>query len=102
MGSSDAEAPGARPWILISPALGAVGLLLVVPLCFIAVYSFWLRTATGSEQPGFYLDNWIEVLTDPFYRDILVQTLRIAAVSTLLCILLGYVPAYFIARSTTR
>lgn len=102
MAASDAEAPGLRPWLLMSPALGAVTLLLLVPICFIVVYSFWLRTATGSEQTGFYLDNWIEVLTDRFYRDILFQTLRIAAVSTLLCILLGYVPAYFIARSNTR
>ncbi|HMA14497.1 MAG: ABC transporter permease [Bacteroidota bacterium] len=102
MASSDAEAPGSRPWLLLAPALGAVTLLLAVPLCFIAVYSFWLRTATGSEQVGFHLDNWIEVLTDSFYRDILLQTLRIAALSTLCCILLGYVPAYFIARSTTR
>lgn len=102
MASSDAEAPGVRPWILMAPALGAVTLLLAVPLCFIAVYSFWLRTATGSEQVGFHLDNWIEVLTDPFYRDILLQTLRIAGLSTLSCILLGYVPAYFIARSKTR
>jgi spermidine/putrescine transport system permease protein len=101
MASSDAEA-GARPWILMAPALGAVTLLLAVPLCFIAVYSFWLRTATGSEQVGFHLDNWIEVLTDPFYRDILLQTLRIAGLATLSCILLGYVPAYFIARSKTR
>ena len=102
MAATDAEAPGARPWLLMSPALTAVTLLLAVPVCFILVYSFWLRTAVGGEQPGFYLDNWIEVLTDEFYRDILIQTLRIAAVSTLLCILLGYVPAYFIARSTTR
>jgi spermidine/putrescine transport system permease protein len=86
----------------LSPALAAVALLLVIPVCFIVVYSFWLRTAAGSEQPGFHLDNWIEVLTDSFYRDILVQTLRIAAASTGLCILLGYVPAYFMARSTTR
>jgi spermidine/putrescine transport system permease protein len=102
MSASDVDAPGARPWILMSPALAAVTLLLVVPVGFIAVYSFWLRSAVGSEQVGFYLDNWIEVLTDSFYRDILFQTLRIAAASTLLCVLLGYVPAYFIARSTTR
>jgi len=86
----------------MSPALAPVALLLAVPVCFIPVYSFWLPTAVGTEQVGFYLDNWIEVLTDPFYRDILIQTLRIAAVSTVLCILLGYVPAYFIARSATR
>jgi spermidine/putrescine transport system permease protein len=102
MVASDAEGPGARPWILMSPALASVALLLFIPVCFIVVYSFWLRTATGSEQVGFYLDNWIEVLTDSFYRDILIQTLRIAAASTILCILLGYVPAYFIARSSTR
>jgi len=102
MAASDADRSGARPWLLMSPALAAVFLLLAVPVCFIAVYSFWLRTAVGTEQVGFYLDNWIEVLTDPFYRDILIQTLRIAAVSTVLCILLGYVPAYFIARSATR
>lgn len=102
MFASDVERAQARPWILMSPALLSVTLLLVVPVCFIIVYSFWLRTATGLEQTGFYLDNWVEVLTDRFYLDILVQTLRIAATSTLMCILLGYVPAYFIAMSATR
>jgi len=101
--SSAAAAPtNPRPWLLLSPALTAVALLLVIPVCFIAVYSFWLRTATGTDVAGFHLDNWVEVLTDPFYRYILWQTLRIAFVSTVLCILMGYVPAYFIATSRTR
>ncbi len=102
MFASDVERAQARPWILMSPALLSVTLLLVVPVCFIIVYSFWLRTATGMEQTGFFLDNWVEVLTDRFYLDILLQTLRIAATSTIVCILLGYVPAYFIAMSATR
>ncbi|MEO9528310.1 ABC transporter permease [Roseibium sp.] len=88
-----------QPWILLTPALSAVGLLLFVPLAFIVVYSFWLRTATGADQAGFYLDNWIEALTDPFYRDILLGTLRIAAITTVACAVLGYPAAYFIARS---
>jgi len=91
-----------RPWLLLSPALTTITLLLVIPTCFIVVYSFWLRTAVGSEQVGFYLDNWKEVLSDPFYRDILLQTLKIAAISTVACILMGYVPAYFIAYANTR
>lgn len=94
------EAREARqPWILLSPALTAVGLLLFVPLIFIVVYSFWLRTATGADQVGFFLDNWQEALTDRFYRDILISTLRIAAITTLVCALMGYPAAYFIARS---
>lgn len=95
------EAREARqPWILLSPALTAIGLLLFAPLIFVVVYSFWLRTATGADQTGFFLDNWNEALTDPFYRDILLNTLKIAAITTLVCAIAGYPAAYFIARSS--
>lgn len=101
--ASTVEAREARqPWILLSPALTAILLLLVIPIIFIIVYSFWLRTAVGDEQVGFFLDNWKEALTDRFYRDILLATLRIAAITTIVCALLGYPAAYFIARSRTR
>lgn len=94
------EAREARqPWILLSPALSAIGLLLFAPLLFVVVYSFWLRTATGADQVGFFLDNWQEALSDPFYRDILLNTLKIAAITTLVCAVAGYPAAYFIARS---
>jgi len=94
------EAREARqPWILLSPALTSVTLLLIVPLMFIVVYSFWLRTATGADQVGFYLENWQEALTDPFYRDILLNTIKIAAITTVVCALMGYPAAYYIARS---
>ena len=75
-----ADIAGARktPWLLLSPSLATISLLLIVPMLFIVVYSFWLRTATGADQVGFYLDNWIEVLGDRCYRDILFQTLLIA------------------------
>ena len=94
------EAREARqPWILLSPALVAITFLLFVPLAFIVVYSFWLRTATGADVAGFHLDNWAEALTDRFYRDILLNTLKIAAITTAVCALAGYPAAYFIARS---
>ncbi|EAQ24424.1 MULTISPECIES: ABC transporter permease [unclassified Roseovarius] len=97
------EAREARqPWILLSPALGAVALLLLVPLMFIVVYSFWLRSAMGADTVGFYLDNWQKTLTDRFYRDILLNTLKIAAITTVICALMGYPAAYFIARSRSN
>lgn len=91
-----------KPWRLLSPALTAIFLLLVVPVCFIVVYSFWLRTASGADIAGFHLDNWIEVLTDPFYRDIMGFTIWIAFATTVICALLGYIPAYFIATTTFK
>lgn len=103
MGVSSGRSAGAsRPWILLSPALAAIAFLLVVPVFFVLVYSFWLRSSTGAEIPGFHLDNWHDVVSDRFYRDILFSTLRIAAITTVLCAVLGYVPAYFIAMSKTR
>jgi spermidine/putrescine transport system permease protein len=92
----------ARPWILLTPALTAIMLLLIVPLGFIIVYSFWLNTGFGVDTPGFHLDNWISALTDPFYRSILITTIRIALITTVICALLGYIPAYFIATTTFR
>ena len=97
------EAREARqPWILLSPALTAVALLLLVPLMFIVVYSFWLRSAVGPDIVGFHIVNWQRALTDPFYRYILLNTLKIAAITTLICAALGYPAAYFIARSRSN
>ncbi|WP_273524200.1 ABC transporter permease [Rhodosalinus sediminis] len=94
------EAREARqPWILLSPALTAVALLLFVPLLFIVVYSFWLSSATGADVVAFSMQNWREALTDAFYRDILLNTLKIAAITTVVCAAMGYPAAYFIARS---
>jgi len=91
-----------RPWLLLSPALTVITFLLLIPACFVVVYSFWLRTATGAEQMGFHLDNWQLIFSDPFYRDILLATFRIAAISTVVCALMGYIPAYFVAYTKMR
>ncbi len=99
-----ADVAGARrtPWILLSPSLATISLLLIIPMMFIVVYSFWLRTATGADQVGFFLDNWIEVLGDRFYRDILFQTFAIAFYTTVICALIGYIPAYFVANTPMK
>ncbi|MDP2697708.1 ABC transporter permease [Thalassospira sp.] len=91
-----------QPWILLSPSLATISFLLIIPMMFIVVYSFWLRTATGADQVGFYLDNWQEVLTDRYYRDILFQTFQIAFYTTVICALVGYIPAYFVANTRMR
>ena len=89
----------ARPWLLLSPALVSIVFLLLIPALFVFVYSFWLRTATGADVPELNLGNWQEIFGDEFYRLILWQTFRIAAITTLVCALMGYVPAYFLAHT---
>ncbi|AVX03613.1 ABC transporter permease [Maritalea myrionectae] len=87
------------PWVLLSPALVTIALLLVIPLMFIVVYSFWLRTSVGGVEAAFSFGNWQEALTDRFYRDILLSTIRIAAITTIVCAFVGYPVAYFVARA---
>lgn len=102
MASAQSLAQRRRPWTLLSPALTTIGFLLVVPLGFIVVYSFWLRAASGADIPAFDPHNWLRLFSNPFYWLVLWQTIRIALISTAICIVVGYVPAYFIANSRMR
>jgi len=97
-----ARRPTPWPWALLSPALLTVLLLMVVPMAIIFVYSFYLYVDIGVERPAFHLGNWREFLTDPYYHYALWQTLRISAVTTLICAIMGYPPAYFIANTRLR
>ena len=46
--------------------------------------------------------NWQEFLTDSYYHGFLLKTLRVGAMTALLCGVLGYFPAYFIWATTFR
>lgn len=91
-----------RPWALLSPSLTAVFLLLVVPVCFIVVYSFWLRAPSGADIPAFQFGNYRKFVADFFYPSILLRTIRVSLETVILCLLMGYIPAYFFYRSQTR
>lgn len=91
-----------RPWVLLAPALSAVFLLLVIPVCFIVVYSFWLRTPTGADVPAFQFGNFAKFFADFFYPSVLIRTIRVSLETVALCLVMGYIPAYFFYRSKTR
>jgi spermidine/putrescine transport system permease protein len=91
-----------KPWALLSPSLSAVFLLLVVPVCFIVVYSFWLRAPSGADIPAFQFGNYAKFFEDFFYPSILIRTIRVALETVILCLVMGYIPAYFFYRSESR
>jgi spermidine/putrescine transport system permease protein len=91
-----------KPFALLAPALSAVFFLLVIPVCFIVVYSFWLRAPTGSDIPAFQFGNYGKFFADFFYPYVLIRTIRVSLECVALCLVMGYIPAYFFYRSTTR
>ena len=91
-----------RPWILLSPALVVITLLVVIPMSFILVYSFYLNIDLAVDKPAFQFGNWIEILTDSYYHVAIWKTFKTSVIVTALAALLGYVPAYFIAMTKFR
>ncbi|MBR9864720.1 MAG: ABC transporter permease [Rhodobacteraceae bacterium] len=91
-----------RPWLLLSPSLLAISLLVVIPMAFILVYSFYENIDLAVDRVAFQFGNWAEVATDGYYRVAIWKTLRLSVIVTVLAAVLGYIPAYFIAMTKFR
>ena len=53
----------------------------------------------GALSLKFNFSHYLTVLTDSLYFDAYVGSLKVASITTLICLLIGYPAAYFIARS---
>jgi spermidine/putrescine transport system permease protein len=91
-----------QPWVLLAPSLSVIFFFLVVPICFIIVYSFWIRAVTGADIPAFQLGNYKKFFADFFYPSMLLRTLRISLECVVLCVVFGYIPAYFFYQTRTK
>jgi spermidine/putrescine transport system permease protein len=85
--------------LLLLPATFWYLVLLVLPLLLVVVVSFGVRGEDGGYTPAFTIDNYATVFDrlDPF-----VTSLQIAIAGTLLCLLVAFPLAYFIATRVTR
>ena len=86
---------------MLTPVTIWLGIFFLVPLLFILAYSFGTSGVYGGITLGFNPGNYLRVF-DPLYLEIVVRTLIIALTNTLLCLLLGYPLAYFIAFKGRR
>jgi spermidine/putrescine transport system permease protein len=84
--------------LFLAPAWIVTGLLFLAPLTIVIAYSFQTRGAYGGVALPWTLENYLRLL-DPLYIRILLRTVLLAAVSTALCLLLGFPLALFIARA---
>jgi len=58
--------------------------------------------AQGWDRIHVTVDNFLFLFQDRYYAVIYLNSIKLAAISTLLCLLLGYPMAYFIARQPPR
>lgn len=86
------------------PALAQAGpvsvwmiLFVTIPMLFIIYISFMSRGVFGDVVYNFTLDSY-KTLLDTTYFKVILKSLQVALITTLLCLLLGYPFAYYIAR----
>jgi len=81
---------------LISPAVIVLKIALSYPADSVPPYAPMLS------GPQATTDSFSLILSDPLYRDALLLSLKVAALSTAICLLAGYPMALAIARSSER
>lgn len=84
--------------IFLAPTALVMILLFFVPLLIALAYSLLTRGAYGGVFLPWTIENYRRAL-DPLYLVILWRSVWLAAISTALCLLLGFPLALYIARS---
>jgi putative spermidine/putrescine transport system permease protein len=92
----------APAWMLALPALMLVGAFILLPYLNIVVMSFRVPSNIAPYAPGFTLDNLVRVASDPLYRTVLLNTVRVGTITTIVCLILGFPIAYHLARVQPR
>ena len=72
-------------------------LFVTIPMLFIVFISFMTRGTFGGVEYVPTLESY-KTLADVIYLNVILKSLRVAFVTTITCLLLGYPFAYFIAR----
>ncbi|MBU0703708.1 MAG: ABC transporter permease [Chloroflexi bacterium] len=86
---------------LISPSLFWLVLFFLLPLLLVFAIGFGQRGTYGGVRWDLTLENYGRFF-DPLYLRIFGRTVVIALITTVLCLLIGYPLAYFIATRPSR
>jgi putative spermidine/putrescine transport system permease protein len=87
---------------LLAPATLLVVIMLLGPLALLARFSLNRFDPTQIMIAALTPANYARFFMDPFYRDVLVTTVRVSAVVTVACLVFGLPMAWRLARSTSR
>ncbi|MBE1274442.1 spermidine/putrescine ABC transporter permease PotB [Enterovibrio baiacu] len=82
---------------IIGVIVGWLLLFVFIPNLMIIITSFLTRDDANLIEMTFTLSNYAKLL-DPLYAKVVWHSFYMAAIATLLCLLIGYPFAYFIAR----
>ncbi len=86
-----------KEYLLRIPIYTFTIIFVVLPLVYMVIISFLTKAKTWGFDPAFTSDNYKKVF-EPFYLNIFLESIKLAVVSTVLVILIGYPFGYFMGR----
>ena len=87
--------------VMFSPIIVVYLIFLLAPIGFFLVMSVFRYSPMELYIPTVTMENFMRLLGEEHYRSIIFRTLKIAAMTTLFSLLLGYPLAYFLARTVS-
>lgn len=89
--------------LLMLPALLVLIFIFIIPLFFLLSKSFQTYIP-GSlfTDPSFTLENYKQIILDPYFLSIYWRTIRIALISTLIIFILSYPVSIFVVKLNSR
>jgi spermidine/putrescine transport system permease protein len=88
-------------WLLLLPNTLWLLIFFVLPLLVVLAYSFMKRATFGGIVAVLSLENYSRAL-DPLYFNTLLRSIYIAIVTTVICLVVAYPIAYFIATRPAK
>ena len=82
---------------LVYPYLVWAAVLIVIPMLIIVFYAF-TKEGNSIITIKFTLDNIIRFFSDSLFVEVLLRSVKIALITTLACIIIGYPAAYFVSK----
>ncbi len=88
--------------LLVGPATLFVALTLLVPIAILFRYSLNAFVPGQFMVDALTIDNYVKFFSDSYYTNVLLRTVRVAAVCTVVCLVFGFPLAYVLARTQSR
>jgi spermidine/putrescine transport system permease protein len=98
---ASAGSRGSLGRFLVAPAMLWLAVFAIGPLLLLVIVSFWTASVFGLSTE-LSTKSYESLIAEPVYGRVLLQTLRIAVVTTLLALLVSYPLAMFLARLRGR
>lgn len=84
------------------PYQGVIVILILIPIVLMLIYSVQSRDTNQTFSLVFTLNNYTRFFNEPIFVNLMVESIALAAVSTITTLIIGFPLAYIISRSRPK